>query len=145
MNFLLARLLPDSGVRDTEPVPTGEQLRCVIVDDNSDFLDAATRLLECQGICVIGVARSLADGVESVERLRPDITLVDIDLAGESGFDLVEQVHHNTPGAAPPMILMSTHAEQDFAELIAASPAAAFLAKSAVSGAAIREVLRLLR
>jgi CheY-like chemotaxis protein len=122
----------------------GERLRCVIVDDNPDFLDAAARLLERQGIDVVGVARSRSAGRNCVETLQPDVTLVDIDLGRECGFDFVEELHRSTPGATPPVILISTHAEQDFAELIAASPAVAFLAKSALSGSAIREVLGLL-
>ena len=38
------------------------------------------------------------------------------------------------------MILISTHAEQDYAELIAASPAIGFLSKTALSADAIREL-----
>ncbi|HME48123.1 MAG TPA: response regulator transcription factor [Mycobacterium sp.] len=126
-------------------MPIGDRLRCVIVDDNPDFLDAAAGLLERHGIRVVGAARSCSAGLRCVEALRPDVTLVDIDLGGESGFDFVEQLHLQTPGATPPVILISTHGEQDFAELIATSPAVAFLPKSALSGPAIREVLGLLR
>ena len=121
----------------------GERTRCVIVDDNRDFLDAATRLLEHQGISVVAVATSSAEGLQCVEDLRPDVTLVDIDLGEESGFDLVERLHGNGFGAAVPTILISTHAEEDFAELVAASPALAFIPKAALSGAAIRDVLGL--
>jgi hypothetical protein len=39
------------------------------------------------------------------------------------------------------VILISTHAEQDYAELIAASPAIGFLPKTALSGDAIRGLL----
>jgi CheY-like chemotaxis protein len=118
-------------------------MRCVILDDNRDFLDAAARLLEHQGISVVAVATSSADGLQRVKDLQPDVTLVDIDLGEESGFDVVEQLHRNGSGAAVPTILISTHAEEDFAELVAASPALAFIPKAALSGSAIREVLDL--
>jgi CheY-like chemotaxis protein len=124
-------------------VTVGERTRCVIVDDNRDFLDAATRLLEHQGISVVAVATSSAEGLQCVEDLRPDVTLVDIDLGEESGFDLIERLHGNGFGAAVPTILISTHAEEDFAELVAASPALAFIPKDALSGPAIRDVLGL--
>jgi hypothetical protein len=39
------------------------------------------------------------------------------------------------------VILISTHAEQDYAELIAASPAIGFLSKTALSADAIRDQL----
>ena len=62
-------------------------MRCVIIDDNRDFLDAATRLLEHQGISVVAVASSSAEGLQTVENLRPNVTLVDIDLGDESGLN----------------------------------------------------------
>jgi CheY-like chemotaxis protein len=127
----------------TEMVRPGERMRCVIVDDNRDFLDAAARLLEHQGISVVAVATSSAEGLQRVEDLRPDVTLVDIDLGEESGFDVVEQLHRNRSGAAVRTILISTHSEEDLAELVAASPALAFIPKAALSGAAIRGALRL--
>jgi CheY-like chemotaxis protein len=116
----------------------------VILDDNRDFLDAAARLLEHQGISVVAIATSSAEGLQCIKDLPPDVTLVDIDLGEESGFDVVEQLHRNgESGAAVPTILISTHAEEDFAELVAASPALAFIPKSALSGNAIRDVLGL--
>jgi CheY-like chemotaxis protein len=118
-----------------------ERLRCGIVDDNSDFLDAAARLLEQHGISVVGMARSGSAGVRCVEALRPDVALVDIDLGGESGFDVAERCEERGLTADAPVILISTHAEEDFAELVATSPATAFLPKSALSGAAIRDLL----
>jgi CheY-like chemotaxis protein len=124
-------------------VRLGDRTRCVIVDDNRDFLDAATRLLEHQGINVVAVATSSAEGVQCVKDLQPDVTLVDIDLGEESGFDLVEKLHRNGFGAEVPTILISTHAEEDFAELVSASPALAFIPKAALSGTAIRDALGL--
>jgi CheY-like chemotaxis protein len=127
----------------TELVTIGERTRCVLVDDNRDFLDAATRLLEHQGINVVAVATSSAEGLRCVKDLQPDVTLVDIDLGEESGFDLVETLHRNGFAAGVPTILISTHAEEDFAELVSASPAVAFIPKAALSGAAIRDALGL--
>ena len=115
----------------------------MIVDDNRDFLDAAARLLEHQGISVVAVATSSVEGMQRIRELQPDVTLVDIDLGEESGFDVVEKLHRNGSGAAVRTILISTHAEEDFAEMVAASPALAFIPKAELSGAAIRDVLAL--
>lgn len=140
-NFLLAAMRADHRFLETGMVTLGERLRCVIVDDNRDFLDAAARLLDHQGISVVAVATSSAEGLRCVGDLQPDVTLVDIDLGGESGFDFVELLNRDGSAASAPAILISTHAEQDFADMIATSPALAFLSKSALSGAAIREAL----
>lgn len=115
----------------------------MIVDDNREFLAAAAQLLEHQGISVVAVATSFAEGLQCIKDLRPDVTLVDIGLGEESGFDVVEQLRRDGSGAAVPTILISTHPEEDFAELVAASAAVAFIAKSALSGSAIREALGL--
>ena len=113
-------------------------LRSLIVDDNRRFLDAARALLEREGLPIVGVASTSAVALHQVQELRPDVTLVDIDLGGESGFDLVQRL---ADLASLRMILVSTHAEQDYADLIAASPAIGFVPKSALSAAAIRALL----
>jgi DNA-binding NarL/FixJ family response regulator len=114
-------------------------VRCPIVDDSADFVDAARGLLECQGITVVGAASTGAEALRRFEQLQPDVTLVDIDLGGESGFDLAEQLHAS--GSSAPVILVSTHAVADFADMIAASPAVGFIAKSALTCRAIRDLV----
>ncbi len=114
-------------------------MRCLIVDDSADFVDAARGLLECEGITVVGVASTSADALRSFEELRPDVTLVDINLGGESGFELAEQLHR--AGGPSPVILISTHAAQDFADMIESSPAVGFLSKSALTCCAIHDLV----
>ena len=101
-------------------------MRCLIVDDSADFVDAARGLLERQGIAVVGAASCGAEAIRCFEELRPDVTLVDIDLGGESGFDVVDQLHRAAAPAQSQMILISTHALLDFADMVATSPAVGF-------------------
>jgi DNA-binding NarL/FixJ family response regulator len=118
-------------------------LRCVIVDDNRPFMTIAALALERDGVSVVGTATSSADAMECLERLRPDVTLVDIELGGESGFDLAKTIHRQQSAARPALavILMSAHDEHDFVNEVAASPALGFLPKMRLSGAAIRKSL----
>ena len=134
MSFQLAGMR--AGIAACDPWP---MLRCLIVDDSPRFLDAARGLLERQGITVVGVASNSADALQRAMELRPDVTLLDIDLGGESGLELARRLHGQAGPA--PVILISTHAEEDYAELIAASPAIGFLPKTALSGDAIRDLL----
>jgi CheY-like chemotaxis protein len=117
-------------------------MRCLIVDDSADFVDAARGLLERQGMTVVGVASTSAEALRCFEELRPDVTLVDLDLGGESGFELAEQLDQAAAQTPSPVILISTHAAQDFAEMIETSPAVGFVSKSALTGSAIRDLLR---
>ena len=118
-----------------------EPIRVVIVDDNPEFLDSARRLLEHQGARVVGVASTNADALRSVQELRPDVTLVDVNIGDECGFELAEALHEIGGAAALPVILISTHAEHDLTGMIETSPAVGFLAKSALSASAITAAL----
>src|SRR6476620_4265271 len=101
-------------------------MRCLIVDDSTLFLESARALLEREGVDVVGVAANSAEAVLLVEQLRPDVTLVDIDLGRESGFDLAKRLNSGRTEHSS-VILISTHAEQDLAQLIEASPALGFV------------------
>ena len=116
-------------------------MRCVIVDDSADFVGAARRVLEQDGIMVVGVASTSAEALRCLHDLRPDVMLVDVDLGLENGFELTEQLHRSGLPTPPPLILISTHNEEDLAELIATSPAAGFVAKVGLSGRAVRDLL----
>ena len=116
-------------------------LRSLIVDDNAHFLAAARRLLEREGIAVVGVASSGAEAVQLAGELRPDVALVDIDLGDESGFDVAELLAEPGTAATSRVVLISAYPEGDFADLVAGSSAVGFLSKSDVSAANIHEVL----
>ncbi len=114
-------------------------MRCVIVDDDEAFLQVAQALLERHGVTVAGVAHSCAEAVQRAQALRPDVVLIDIRLGEESGFEAAGQLADN--GQAAALIMISTHARDDYADLIAESPAAGFLPKAELSAAAIRRIL----
>ncbi|MEU3169666.1 response regulator [Streptosporangium sp. NPDC006930] len=116
-------------------------IRCLIVDDNDHFRCAARALLEGEGIAVVGMAAASDEALRQVDDALPDVALVDIDLGEENGFE-VAQLLVDGRRRPPHVILISTYEEGDLEEMIASSPAVAFLSKSALSGAAIREILQ---
>jgi DNA-binding NarL/FixJ family response regulator len=115
-------------------------VRALIVDDNAEFLGAARRLLQREGIAVVGVASSGAGALRLVEEHDPDVVLVDVYLGDESGFDLAERLSP-AAGGGRPVILISADAEADLEDLIDASPAIGFVSKSRLSANAIAELL----
>jgi DNA-binding NarL/FixJ family response regulator len=106
------------------------QIRCLIVDDNEQFLEAARLLLEREGLPVVGVATTSAEALRLEEELRPDVVLVDIRLGEESGFHLARRLSGT-------VILISTYGQSERAEEIAASPAAGFIPKAQLSASAV--------
>jgi CheY-like chemotaxis protein len=116
-------------------------LRCLLVDDSDAFLETASLLLEREGLTVVGVASSIAEALRQARALRPGVVLVDIGLGNESGFDLARLLAQNGQAGDAEVILISTAAEADYAELITESPAAGFLAKSELSAWRIGRIL----
>jgi two-component system, NarL family, nitrate/nitrite response regulator NarL len=114
-------------------------LRCLIVDDNDTFLGSASRLLEAQGLQVVGRASSGDEAVRLAQTLRPDVALVDVQLGEDDGLDVTRRLNAGT--RLTPVVLISTHSQDELAELIADSPAVGFLRKTALSAAAIADLL----
>jgi DNA-binding NarL/FixJ family response regulator len=115
-------------------------LRCLIVDDNAPFLGEAAALLQRDGILIAGVASNTHEALERAQEVKPDVALVDISLGSESGLELARRLVE-LDGAAPTVILISTRAETDFAELIEEAPVAGFVPKAELSGGAIRRLV----
>ena len=116
-------------------------LQFVIVDDNSQFGETARDVLEGEGVSVVGVATSGKESAWLVRRLHPDVVLLDIELGEESGFDVARLLVSGGSSPPPRVILISTHDESDFRDLIEESPAIGFLSKADLSAAAIYRLL----
>lgn len=117
-------------------------LRCLIVDDNLGFLRVARVVLEQEGLKIVGVALDRAEALRCVAQLRPDITLVDVDLGESSGLELVRQLSDDPRLHSGHLILISGYSEDDLADLIETSPAVGFLNKLELSAASIQKMIK---
>jgi DNA-binding NarL/FixJ family response regulator len=113
--------------------------RCLIVDDSPSFLEAARVLLEREGLEVVGVASTGAEALEQAATSQPDVVLVDVMLGEESGLDVARRLAEDALGDEAVVVLISTHGEDDVADLIGGS-GIALLPKSELSAGAIREL-----
>lgn len=115
-------------------------VRCLLVDDNKAFIEAARRVLHPDGVRVIGTAFNTAEALRRAGEQRPDVVLVDIALGSENGFDLARLLAGGGD-RGPAVIMISSGSEEDYADLVADSPALGFLPKAALSAAGIRRLL----
>jgi DNA-binding NarL/FixJ family response regulator len=113
----------------------------MIVDDNERFLAVARDRLTRDGLDVVGTATSQKEALKMVEELQPDVVLVDISLGTESGFEVTRRLVADFPALESRVVLISTRDQDDFADLIAASPAAGFLPKNLLSARAVRDLV----
>jgi CheY-like chemotaxis protein len=126
-----------AGVRcDTEAVTPSAAI--LVVDDHDGFRALARKILETAGFTVAEAA-SGTEATAAARIVRPRLVLLDIQLPDFDGFEvarrLAEQKHR------PVIVLTSTREASDYGGQIAASPAAGFLPKDALSGAALRRYL----
>ncbi|HZD70770.1 MAG TPA: response regulator transcription factor [Actinomycetes bacterium] len=111
----------------------------LIVDDHPGFRWWARAVLQAEGFGIVGEAADGAAAIEAVRGLRPEVVLLDIQLPDMNGFEVAERLHAD--GAAGTVVLISSRDAADYATRIATSPAAGFLAKSDLTGAALEAVL----
>ena len=78
-------------------------MRTLIVDDETPARERLKRLLaDIEGVAVIGEAEDGVQAVEMIERERPDLVLLDIQMPGLDGFGVMEAL------ADPPPIVFVT-------------------------------------
>jgi DNA-binding NarL/FixJ family response regulator len=107
----------------------------LIVDDHADFRASARSLLELEGFDVIGLAEDGEAALEAVERLAPDVVLLDIQLPGLNGFEVAAEL---AARANPPrIVLVSSRDRTAYAAQLRGAPVVGFLGKGELSGAAL--------
>jgi CheY-like chemotaxis protein len=112
----------------------------LIVDDHDGFRAFARGMLEAAGFTVAEAA-SGAEATEAARTVRPGLVLLDIGLPDFDGFEVARRLAASAVDPAPVVVLTSTREARDYGVRIAASPAAGFLPKDQLSGAALRRFL----
>jgi DNA-binding NarL/FixJ family response regulator len=88
-----------------------------IVDDHPVFRDGLVRIAAAiPGVVVCGEADNARDAFDSISQLNPDLVLMDINLPGKSGLELLQDVHAMRPEL--PVLIISMHDEQLYAERV---------------------------
>jgi len=82
-------------------------MRLLIVDDSDILRTRLTEILsEIKGIEIAGEEESSHRAVEAVERLKPDLVILDIRMPGENGTRVIEAIKKRKN---PPIVIMFTN------------------------------------
>lgn len=111
----------------------------LIVDDHPTFRRFARRLLEESGFDVVAEAADGRSAVTEVDRLTPDVVLLDVLLPDSSGLAVAEQLARRRP--APVVVLTSSRSEADLGPGLRLVPARGFVSKSDLSSSSFRALV----
>ncbi len=104
-------------------------IRVLIVDDNPSFLNSAARYLStCEGLEVVGNARSGQEALARVAAVHPDLVLMDLVMPGVNGLQATQMLKAE-PGS-PRVILISLHSDIRYRAATVEAGADGFLSKS---------------
>ena len=107
----------------------------LIVDDHAQFRRFARSMLSADGFDVRGESEDGESAIEDVQRLHPDLVLLDVQLPGIDGFEVAERLHKLTD--APAVILTSSRDAADYGARLDDAHVLGFVPKFELSGAAL--------
>jgi two-component system LytT family response regulator len=66
-------------------------LKTIIVDDEQNAVDFISSIINeyCPGLQVAGKANNVAEGIERINELQPDLLFLDVEMPNGTGFDLL--------------------------------------------------------
>jgi len=117
--------------------------RILIVDDHPLVRTGFAQLIgDTYDLEVCGEAGNMADALDLVNSLKPDLAIIDLSLAGGSGLDLIEHIKARDSDLL--MLVASMHDEALYAERVLSAGARGYINKQEAQDLiiqAIRQVL----
>jgi len=110
---------------------TPRRPRVLVADDHADMVKAICRLLalDCD---VVGTVSDGGEVLEAVQRLQPDVTVVDLNLPTVSGFEACRSIRQVDPNAK--VIVFTAMNDPSLRQRAFELGASAFVCKVATDG-----------
>lgn len=110
--------------------PARSRWRVLVVEDQPLMRESIARCFaRTRDLEVCGQAGSVPQTLTEVERLKPDLVLTDISLAGGDGLELIKEIRALHPGVK--VVVFSAHDERVYAGRVLRAGARGYIAKSA--------------
>src|ERR1700756_834442 len=128
------------------PSPSGAvagKSRVFIVDDHPLVREGLTNLINAQDdVIVCGEAKDSAEAIDGIAKERPEVAVIDISLANESGLELIKNLVRQFPQVA--LIILSMHDEALYAERALRAGARGYVMKHETSKSVLASIRRVL-
>ena len=105
-----------------------DQLSVLVVDDQALFREIANSMFEVTGeFKVIAEAEDGVDAIAAYKRNRPDLVLMDIQMARMNGLEATREILRMDPHAS--VVLISMKADPEYSQIADEMGAIGFVAK----------------
>jgi DNA-binding NarL/FixJ family response regulator len=119
--------------------PSEARTNVFIVEDFAPIRERLAGMLgDMQGVCVVGQADTPRAALEGILRTRPDSVVLDIQLIGGSGLDVLREAHSQVPATV--FIVLTNHPNPQYRRICMEAGAAYFFDKNSEI-AKVREVI----
>ena len=103
-------------------------IRVLLVDDYADFLDSASQFLSTvPEIQVVGYAYSGGEAIQAVDRLHPDLVLMDVSMPGINGLEATRRIKARPD--APRVVLLTLYGNKGYRSAAQKAGADGFMSK----------------
>ena len=115
------------------------KIRVVIAEDHAVVREGTRELIEREpDIEVVGEATNGAEAVEAVERLRPDVVLMDISMPVMTGIEATQRIKSLAPSTA--VLILTAYDDERYVFALLEAGAAGYLLKDVPSAEVVRAV-----
>lgn len=117
--------------------------KILIVEDHPIFRMGMIDLInQEEDMVVCGYADDVAGGKKAIERLQPDMVIVDLSLKNSNGIDLVKEINNIHRGL--PVLVLSMHDESLHAERSLVAGAKGYIMKQETSTSVVRAIRQIM-
>jgi two-component system, NarL family, invasion response regulator UvrY len=119
-------------------------INVVVIDDHAVVREGLKRIIsENPGMAVSGEA---GDGYEAMKVVKTnpcDVVLLDITMPNRNGLDVLKQIHAESPRL--PVLVLSMHAEDQYAIRVLRAGAAGYLTKESAPAKLVQAIRKVVR
>jgi DNA-binding NarL/FixJ family response regulator len=118
--------------------------RVLIIDDHAMVREGVAEIIEhAEDLCVCGTAATANEGLDVLDKLKPDLVLVDITLPGKNGIEFIKDARARRPDLR--ILVMSMHDESLYADRVLRAGGRGYIRKQEGGDKLIDAMRRVLR
>ena len=104
-------------------------MKVFLADDSAEVCARIRKLLSIvEGITVSGEAHDVQGAIDSIKRLKPNVVILDIQMPGGSGIDILREIKEEAP--APIVVMLTNYSYPQYRRKYLAAGANFFFDKS---------------